>query len=87
MSPEAEAAEGHLPTADEVVASLDELVQAPRPRTRRSRVKAETFGLDGEATPDEVLDSLAAAIGGLDAPVTPEAVEPAETEVEPAAGH
>ncbi len=51
--------------------SLAELAQQDRPRTRR--VKAETFGMSEAATPDEVLDSLAAAIGGLlDAGAGPE---------------
>jgi ribonuclease E len=50
--------------AAEVAQSLAELAQNERPRSRR-RVKAETFGLGEEATPDQVLDSLAATIGGL----------------------
>ncbi|MBI5028504.1 MAG: ribonuclease E/G, partial [Actinobacteria bacterium] len=48
----------------DVAASLAELAHQERTRTRR-RVKAEAFGLTEEATPDQVLDSLAAAIGGL----------------------
>ena len=48
----------------ELATSLAELVQQERPRTRR-RVKAETFGVGEDVSPDEVLDSLAAAIGGL----------------------
>ena len=61
----------------EVAASLAELAQSERPRSRR-RVKAETFGLGEEASPAEVLDSLAAAIGGL----LNEAEEPDEEEAE-----
>nr|WP_300142929.1 Rne/Rng family ribonuclease [Propionicimonas sp.] len=76
-----EAAPASEVDAAEVAASLAELAQNERPRSRR-RVKAETFGLGEEATPDQVLDSLAAAIGGLFAesvPVLePAAEEPAE---------
>ncbi|MCA0295476.1 MAG: Rne/Rng family ribonuclease [Actinobacteria bacterium] len=56
------------PAADatgEVAASLAELASAGTGRTRsRGRVKAEAFGMTDEATPDQVLDSLAAAISG-----------------------
>ncbi|MCB0912028.1 MAG: Rne/Rng family ribonuclease [Propionibacteriaceae bacterium] len=53
------------PTPDdgEVAASLAELAQSERPRGRRGGL-AESFGLDQEATPDQVLNSLAARIGG-----------------------
>jgi len=60
----------------DVAASLAELAHQERTRTRR-RVKAEAFGLTEEATPDQVLDSLAAAIGGL-LSEEPEAEEDAE---------
>jgi ribonuclease E len=49
--------------SEDVAASIAELTQQERPRTRR-RVKAETFGLTEEADAEQVLDSLAAAIGG-----------------------
>ena len=64
--------------AEDVAASLAELAQQERPRTRR-RVKAETFGLTEEADADQVLDSLAAAIGGRTQPVEEDA-EPEEEE-------
>ena len=47
----------------DVAASLAELAHSGRSRGRRSGL-AESFGLDEEATPDQVLDSLAAKIGG-----------------------
>lgn len=67
----------------DVAASLAELVHQERPRKRR--VKAQAFGLDDAASPDEVLDSLAAAIGGLlEAPeVEPEEDETGEESPEP----
>jgi ribonuclease E len=69
--------------AEDVAASLAELAQVERPRSRR-RVKAETFGMGEEATPDQVLDSLAAAIGGLLTDVEAiEADEQADEELEP----
>jgi len=68
--------------AEDVAASLAELVQ--RPRTRRP-VKAETFGLGEASDAERVLDSLAAAIGGRLEPVDEDAEEddaelPAEDE-------
>ena len=60
--------------SEDVAASLAELAQQERPRTRR-RVKTETFGLTEEADADQVLDSLAAAIGGRAQPVDEDADE------------
>ena len=60
--------------AEDVASSLAELVQQDRPRTRR-RVKAETFGLSDEGDPGQVLDSLAAAIGGRLEPAVSDAEE------------
>lgn len=80
--------------SEEVAASLAELAQTTRPRSRRP-ARADAFGLGEEASPDEVLTSLAAAIGGdrltpdsdPDAEATPIelAIEDAEldTEAEP----
>jgi ribonuclease E len=56
--------EADAPQTDEVAASLAELASHTPERAPRA-VRAETFGLSEEASPDEVLDSLAAAIGGL----------------------
>jgi len=50
--------------SDDLAASLAELASHAPERAPRA-VRAETFGLSDEASPDEVLDSLAAAIGGL----------------------
>jgi len=61
-------------SAEDVAASLAELVQQERPRARR-RVKAETFGLSEAADAERVLDSLAAAIGGRPGPVDEDAEE------------
>ncbi len=78
-------ASAELPAAADVAESLHELVQAAPPRrSSRTRVKAETFGLTGSETPDQVLDSLAAAIGGR-APALPEpeaVTEPSEEAAE-----
>jgi len=49
---------------DDLAASLAELASHAPERAPRA-VLAETFGLSEEASPDQVLDSLAAAIGGL----------------------
>ncbi|HQY98480.1 MAG TPA: Rne/Rng family ribonuclease [Propionicimonas sp.] len=57
------AAEVPAEPEDAVAASLAGLSRGRR-RTRRPAL-AETFGLGEEATPGEVLDTLAAAIGGL----------------------
>jgi ribonuclease E len=49
----------------DLAASLEDLARTPgRSRARKTAI-AETFGMSEEASPDEVLDSLAAAIGGL----------------------
>lgn len=66
----------------ELAASLADLGAVERPRTRR-RVKAETFGMDAEASPAEVLDSLAAVIGGrlAEPPVAEEDLEETEEEL------
>jgi len=56
--------EAEASDTDELAASLAELASHVPERAPRS-VRAETFGLTDEASPDEVLDSLAAAIGGL----------------------
>jgi ribonuclease E len=66
--------------AEDVAASLAELAQQERPRTRR-RVKAETFGLTEEADADQVLDSLAAAIGGRTQPVEEDAESDEDAEL------
>jgi ribonuclease E len=53
------------PGADDVATSLAELAKgAERPQARTAR-SSEVFGIDGQADTDAVLDSLAAAIGGL----------------------
>ena len=60
--------------SDGVAASLAELEQ--RTPRRRGRVRAEAFGLAEDADPETVLNSLAAAIGGVaPAPVEGEADE------------
>ncbi len=66
--------------AEDVAASLAELAQQERPRTRR-RVKTETFGLTEEADTDQVLDSLAAAIGGRTQPVEEDAESDEDAEL------
>ncbi len=49
----------------DLAASLEDLARTPgRTRARKPAI-AETFGLSDETSPDAVLDSLAAAIGGL----------------------
>ncbi|MCE1173416.1 MAG: Rne/Rng family ribonuclease [Propionibacteriales bacterium] len=49
----------------DVAASLEDLARTPgRTRSRKPAI-AETFGMSDETSPDAVLDSLAAAIGGL----------------------
>ncbi|WP_414703423.1 Rne/Rng family ribonuclease [Propionicimonas sp.] len=65
--------------AEDVKASVAELVQQERPRTRR-RVKAETFGLSETTDAEKVLDSLAAAIGGRLDPVADPLDEDVEAE-------
>ncbi|MBU4064638.1 MAG: Rne/Rng family ribonuclease [Actinobacteria bacterium] len=78
------AAEPVAEPAEDVAASLESLArETGRPRARTGAI-AETFGLGEEASPDQVLDSLAAAIGGLlsgAAEEDPEADEDDETEV------
>ncbi|MGC3992894.1 MAG: Rne/Rng family ribonuclease [Propionicimonas sp.] len=66
----------------EVAASLAELAQSGRGTSRRTP-KSETFGLAQEASPDEVLNSLAAVIGGrLAEGVDAEATEDEEADAE-----
>ena len=64
VKPDEETAVIAAEPSEDVAASLAELAQQERPRTRR-RVKAETFGLSETADTGKVLDSLAAAIGGV----------------------
>jgi ribonuclease E len=64
--------------AADVAASLAQLAKGTtRARTRTTAI-AQTFGLSDEISPDVVLDSLAAAIGGL----LSEPSAPAEDEIE-----
>jgi len=53
---------------DEVAASLAELAREAERRTPRGGDLAHSLGLDVEVDPGAVLDSLAAAIGGMAAP-------------------
>jgi ribonuclease E len=62
---------------DEVAASLAELARETGRRTSRGAELAQSLGLDEEVDPGAVLDSLAAAIGGLPAA---EADEPEDEE-------
>ncbi len=69
---------------DEVAASLAELAHSGRARTRKAGL-AQSIGLDEEATPDQVLDSLAAVIGGRLVQAEPEAAEETEEETDDSA--
>jgi ribonuclease E len=51
--------------ADDVASSLAELAKGAERTRARNAPSSEVFGIDGEADADAVLDSLAAAIGGL----------------------
>ncbi len=69
---------------DEVAASLAELAHSGRARTRKAGL-AQSIGLDEEATPDQVLDSLAAVIGGRLVQAEPEAAEETDEETDDSA--
>ena len=56
------------PAADDVAASLAELAREAGSRAPRGGELAQSLGLDVEVDPGAVLDSLAAAIGGLTTP-------------------
>lgn len=71
------------PAADEALAaSLESLARETERAARARAVSSEAFGLNGEVSTDEALDSLAAAIGGLLAGAEDEA-EDLEDELTP----
>lgn len=66
----------------DLAASLEDLARTPGRRRTRKPAIAETFGMSDEASPDEVLDSLAAAIGGLLGEEDEEEVTDVDTEAD-----